>query len=239
MRTTTLSLLFLAVLGLGCGDGSRGREAYEAGRYEDAHAAFRDAGDDAPAPTLANRALAGLRAGQLRDAADAAERAVAEGAGEVASRAQFLRGSVAFAQCELAEQQANTLEAEPFAFDIAIRYGEVARQHWREAAMTREDWPEARRNVERALLKLMTLRNKKREAERRREKKSAPKPEPKPLPNPEKEEVEEKPGDPAIAALSAEEVLRLFERLAMKEREKVELRREQRRERMAEVEKDW
>jgi len=238
-RTAALSLVLVALLGFGCGEGGRAREAYEAGRYEDAHAAFLDAGDDVSAPALVNRALAGLMAGQLRDAAEMAKRATVEGTGEVAARAMFLHGNVAFAQCTLAERQADTLEAEPFAFDIAIRYGEAARDHWRDAAMTREDWPEARRNVERALLKLMTLRNKKREAAKRREKKSEPKPEPKPRPAPGKEEVEEKPGDPAIAALSAEQVLRLFERLEEKEREKIELRREQRRERMATVEKDW
>jgi len=239
-RKAALILLFLALVALGCGDGGGGREAYEAGRFEDAHAAFVAAGEDASAPALYNRALAGLRAGRLRDAATMASRAAAGGEEEVAAMAAFLRGNTAFAQCERAEQQANTLEAEPFAFDIAIRYGEAARDHWQAAAMIRDDWPAARRNVERALLKLATLRNKKREAEKRREKKSEARPEPKPVPDPGKEEVEEKPEDePALSELSAAEVLRLFDRLATKEREKVDLRRSHRKKTMAGVEKDW
>jgi hypothetical protein len=239
-RTTALSLLLLALIAPGCGGGRGGWDAYEAGRFEEAHAAFLEAGDDVTPAALYNRALAALAVGELRDAADVAERAAAEGEADVAARALFLRGNVAFARCELAEKQAATLEAEPFAFDIAIRFGESARNHWRDAAMTREDWPAARRNVERALLKIMTLERKKREAERRREKRSEPKPEPKPLPEPGKEEVEDEPeADGAIAELTPEEVLRLFERLDRKEREKVELRRQERREKMAAVEKDW
>jgi hypothetical protein len=238
-RTKALILAGLAALFAGCG-GDPGREAYAAGRFAEAHDAFVAAGDDVAPAALVNRAMAGLRAGRLRDAADVLARAIEAGDREVAARATFLRGNVAFAQCELAEKQANTLEAEPFAFDISIRYAQAARDHWREAAMTRDDWPAARRNVERALLKLYTLERKKREAERRRERKTEKEPKPEPVPEPPPEDVTEKTEkDPAVAALGSEQVLALFQRLAEKEKEKRELRRAERAKTMASVEKDW
>ena len=84
-----------------------------------------------------------------------------------ASWLAFLRGNIAFARCAQASRQARTPLAEPFAFDVAIRHAEKARAFWEQAAMGRDDWPAARRNVERALLVLRDLRREKARSARR------------------------------------------------------------------------
>jgi outer membrane biosynthesis protein TonB len=115
------------------------------------------------------------------------------------------------------------------------------------ATMTRvapADWPEARRNVERALLKLADLREKKAEAEKRKQKKSDPRPKPKPRPEPRPEErttesEADLSKDPQVAALSPEQVARILDKLAEKEREKLALRRAHRQTQKTDVERDW
>ena len=139
---------------------------------------------------------------------------------------------------------AGTAAAEPFAFDVAIAYAEKARRFWQLAAMDRPDWPEARRNVERALLKLEELKRRKAEWEeqRRRDADPRPRPQPKPRPQPgtEREEVEQEAADLAqLQELSPEAVRRLLEKLAEKEREKLALRRAEREKRTEGVERDW
>ena len=183
------------------------------------------------------RALAALRAGRL----DEAESAAAAGGPEIRVLCEFLRGNVAFARCEMVERQAEEPGAEPFAYDVAIAYGEKALRFWRHAAMSRADWPEARRNAERALLKLEVLQKKKadQDEQRRRESDPQPRPRPKPKPRPRGGDAEADPNRPQLQQLSREQVMRLLEKLAEKEREKLALRRSRRKVRMAEVERDW
>ena len=189
------------------------------------------------------RALAALRNGELSNAEAFAEEAAALGDEEVVARAEFLRGNAAFARCWIAEVQATQPGAEPFAFDVAIAFADKARRLWQLAAMSRPDWPQARRNVERALLKLEELKNKKQAREDER-KKTDPQPQPrkKPTPTPttpEDKRAEDAKDDPQLKELSPEEVVRLIEKLAQKEREKLGLRRAERKTRMAGVERDW
>ncbi len=184
----------------------------------------RDAGD---------RAIAALRAGDWRDA----ETWAAELAPPLRD---FVRGNVAFAHCLMAERQASSPAAEPFAWDVAISYGERARDFWQHAAMSRDDWPEARRNVERALLRLEELAQKKKEAERRRQSNKKPQPKPKPRVDPQGgNDTQEPQEEPQLNELTPEQVLRLLDRLAEKEKEKLALRRSHRKVRMAGVERDW
>jgi hypothetical protein len=232
-RSQALTLLVL-LLG-GCGD--PGVAAYREGRFRDAHAALKSAGDGAPAERLFNRALAALRAGDLTDAESAAERAAARGTPEIAALADFLRGNAAFARCRMAERQATTAAAEPFAFDVAITYAQKAGRLWQLAAMTRADWPAARRNVERALLKEEELKRKKADREEQQRRKTNPPPRPKPRPAP---DAEQDPAvDPQLKELDPAAVLRLLEKLAEKEKEKRALRRSHREARMTGVERDW
>jgi len=179
------------------------------------------------------RSVSLLREGEL----SAAERAAARVGGPVE---EFLKGNVAFAECLRAEKQAQTAAAEPFAFDVAIAFAEKAERAWRRAAMSRDDWPRARRNVERAQAKAEDLRRRKREAEDRLRPKPKPKPKPKPEPKPEgdKKVTEEDPrNDPMLRELPPAEVRGILDRLAEKEREKRTMRGAER-EKSA-VARDW
>jgi hypothetical protein len=242
MRKVAVIVLILVLTDLACRDGSEGYDHYRAGRFTEAHAEFvarcEAEGEDASAELMFNRALAAIGAGDLSDAESSAEQAAAAGGEKLSARAEFLRGNAAFARCELAERQAASVEAEPFAFEIAIRFGEKARDLWMSAAMSRPDWPEARRNVERAEAMLESLRGRKREAESKKD--PRPKPQPKPLPDPGQTRPEVKPNPEAkITELSPSEILALYERLAKKEREKRTVREAYRKERMTTVERDW
>jgi hypothetical protein len=230
-------LTLLALLVVGCGD--PGARAYREGRFRDAQEAFAAAGDDAPAAWLFNRALAALRAGDLTDAEAAAEEAAARGTPEIAALGDFARGNAAYERCRMAERQASTAAAEPFALDVAITYAKKARGLWQRAAMSRSDWPEARRNVERALLKAEELQRKKADQEEPPRKKTDPRPKPRPPPAPRPDAEQAPTVEPQLKELDPDEVLRLLDKLAEKEREKRALRRSHRRMRMAEVERDW
>jgi tetratricopeptide (TPR) repeat protein len=244
VRTTSFLILVFGSLLPACGSGEVGVEDFREGRFLEAHAALRDeveaAGEEAPDRLRYNRGLAALRAGDFRDAEAQARLAAGSDDPGVGAHAEFLRGNAAFALARMAEQQADSLEAEPFAFEIAMGYARTARDGWQRAAVTREDWPEASRNVERAVLLIESLKDRKTKAERKRD----PRPDPKPAPIPDppepgpKSDQDPEKKDP-LRELTASEIERLFDVLAEKERAKLEIRRANRRERMAGVERDW
>ena len=242
-----LPLLVLAAIGA-CDRYGDGIDAYDAGDYKEAHRIFREAleagGDEGPAELFYNRALAALRDTDTTAAIAAADRAAARGDAEIEALCEFLRGNAWFHRCELAAKQADMPQAEPFAFDVAIMFGKRALSYWKRAAMTRNDWPEARRNVERALKKIEELERKKAEAEDRtkRERNPNPKQDPQPPPPRDDPKPEPDPKEPekvTASELNPGEVMQLLERLVEKEREKRDLRRAERGKRAAGVEKDW
>jgi hypothetical protein len=147
----------------GCDASAAGSNAYDEGRFGDAHDAFVAVtlGDDAAPELLYDRALAALRAGRLDDAVATLAREREAPAGDTRPLLVFLEGNVQFARAERAAQQARAPEAEPFAWDLAIRQALSARDAFRQAAATREDWPQARRNAERAARLLEKLRGEK------------------------------------------------------------------------------
>jgi tetratricopeptide (TPR) repeat protein len=204
----------------------------------------------APAAVHFNRALAALQAGALPEAAAAADEAAARGGPEFAALRDFVLGNVAFARAARAEALASLPDVPPTAFDPAIAQAEAARGAWLAAAASRPDWPEARRNVERALVKLEELRRKRQEAaDRMRSDRPKPRPRPRPEPPPpeppaprEPERVEGRPEpqpEPPRVELTPDQVRRLLETLERKEQEKVALRRARQRAREREVERDW
>ena len=259
MRATSpaAALLVAGILGA-CSRTADGAAAWREGRFEEAHAAFAAAavaaGDAASPELLYDRALAALRTGNLTEAEGAADAAASRGGAEFAALRDFLRGNAAFARAEIAARQAGTVEAEPFALDVAIAHAETARRSWAAAAVSRPDWPEARRNVERALLLVEELRKRKPASDPESRKSGTPEPRPVPIPPPPRPDAPDLPeppredprgpGDDAspesgAAELSPEAVARLFEKLAEKERERAALRRERREARSDEVERDW
>jgi len=135
----------------------------------------------------------------------------------------FVRGNAAFARSEAAEQ-----------LDLQIALAEDAVAAWRVAAMSR-DWPEARRNVERGLLRLQSLYEK-----RSGKEKKPPERKPPPLPPPPgKEEGPETEAKVEKGELADAQVLRLLELVREKERRKLAERRARLGVPQAGVERDW
>ena len=226
---------------------SEGVRAYQKGRLQDAYEAFteaeRAAGNDASAELLYNRALAALglpqaRGGELRAAEVSAEKAAARGGPEFAGLRDFLLGSVEFLRCERAEAEASLQDADPTSLTQAILHAENAVGSWQMAASSRADWPEARRNVERALRKLEELKQRKAEAEANQPPKRET-PEPPPNEDPIEELEAESTPQEAPPELSPEQLARLLDKLAQVEAEKRTLREARQRIRSANVEKDW
>lgn len=237
-------LLAATVLMLATGDAfRRGIEEYRSSRFKEALAAFteaeHEAGVAASAELLYNRALAALAAGVPQVAEICAEKAAVRGGVAFRDLRDFVLGNAALLRSARAEAEAQLREADPTALAQAIRYAEQAIAHWTRAARARDEWPEANRNVERALQTLERLRKSKEEAEKKRKKKTK-KPKDSEEENDEKEEDERK----AIAqkreqGLSAEDLAALLAQLAKNEQDKRKVRRDRQRERRKSLEKDW
>lgn len=112
-------------------------------------------GDDGRAHLA--RAIDDLRAGRLRDASDAADRAAAAGDEAVRVACDVVRGNVAFGRSLLLEAEAAAPGAPPASLELSLAMAEDALAAWRAAAAT-GDVPVARRNVERGLLRVDALR---------------------------------------------------------------------------------
>lgn len=243
------ALLAVALLAT-AGDGAfeAGRAAYEAGEFDRAleafSAAIAAAGEHAPPELWFDQALCALRAGRLDEAEAAGHRAALLGGDPFVGLRDFLIGNVAFERCALAERQAEAPLAEPMAWDVALAFADSARASWQAAAVSRPDWPEARRNVERALRRIEELLRRKEAAaaqaaragstEPRIEESQAP---PDSEAGPEERLTEERPIAPVEAELTGEELAQLPERLLERERAKVELRRSRRM--RLQTEGDW
>jgi hypothetical protein len=244
-RTRRLAALLPLAL-LACSDPfAAGVRAYEAGRFREALAALaqaeQDAGHAAPAALVFDRALAALRAGDVRVAELSAEKARARGGEAFAALGDFVLGNAAFARGELAAAEAELTDPDPAAFARAIAHVEAARDHWLRAAAARRDWPAASRNIERALRALTELRRKKDEADANRRAKRAPPPQPAPPP-PESgagEQVEQAAPPQTAGELSRADVERLLSLLERKEQEKRALRAARQQIQRARVEQDW
>jgi len=246
------TLLLLALSGDGAADAvARGGAAFRAGKGEEALAEFeraaRELGDAAPAELHFDVALAALLCGQPAVAEAAAERAAVRGGAPFVARRAFVHGSAAFFEGELAAQEAQLPDADPTAFDRSIRSVEAARNAWIAAATSRDDWPQARRNVERALRKLEELARAK--AARQRKKTPAPGEAPGAAAIPPPREPERAPEasereSPVVAPeaeLTPSQIERLFEILQRDEAAKVAGRRARRAARPAAnpSERDW
>lgn len=236
------ALLLCALAVAACDATKEGARAYRAGRLRDALAAFdRAAGDGASPELLYDRALAALALGELEVAESSVAAAAERGGPAFAARRDFVRGNVAFRRSEAAEAEAARADADATARERVVAHAEDALAFWRLAAASREDWPEARRNVERALLRLSRLR------ERRGDGGGRPRPEgpdapgrPRPPSEASREEPgAPPPGTPEAEPLPPERILRVLDLLRAKEAEKLRLRRERMRARAVAGERDW
>lgn len=214
---------------------------------------------DAASPRLrVNHAWALLHTGDdkeaealLRDLARLPQDDVSE---DVRALAAFLRGNLAFAKAVASGKEVQKPDADARARSIALRHGEDALAAWQVAAASRRDWPEAQRNVERALRWVRALRE--RSARRRQQPRAnptQPNPEerpdgapendgakpPPPTPRNPEDLANERPTATTPRTLTPEEVLGLLDRLRALEDEKRGVRRTTRKTQSASVEKDW
>jgi tetratricopeptide (TPR) repeat protein len=239
--TLVPALLVLA----GCDRTAPGRAAWRAGRPAEALAEFRRAAvaaDERASPELLHDlAVAALQAGDLDEALEAAGRAAARGGPPFEAYQDFVRASVSFARSIEAETAAAAPGADTSLLERAAAHAEDALARWRLAAASRSDWPEARRNVERALLRIERLRERRREGGASPTAPPPPRPPPPAPPPPVPTEATPKEDGVTVerGLLPAEEVRRLFDLLLEKERAKQAVRREARTVPPAGGGKDW
>lgn len=247
-------LWMLALVSASCGPAHEGAAAFEAGRFDEALRRFAEAERAAPAPELAfDVALAALRGGDLDTAAGAAARAIetsmnADVGTDVRADARFVLGAAAWERCIREMAQAARPDSEPFAYDLAARHATRAAGEWAEAVALRGSWPAAARNAERALAKAEECRARKAEAEasKRRKEKSPPKPG---GDSGSKGDAggasddgaggREPTRGAALPDLAASELDALMDRLASRERTKLDDRRARQRSARAGGERDW
>ena len=220
---------------------ARGVELLERGKAREALAllteAERSAGTDASAALLYDHALAALQSGEIRASTTSAEKMAARGGARFFGLRDFLRGNAAFIEGERAEAESALQEADPVALRLAIQHVEKARAAWIRAAMTRDDWIEARRNVARANRKLEILEIKRQAAEdARKTKKEKQKKKKRRGPM----ETEEREAQMLRASkLSPRELAALLAKIDANDAEKRALRREMRGKKQSGVERDW
>jgi hypothetical protein len=244
-----MKLLLITALLVAADTLADGVAAFRAGRFDAAQAAFaaaaRAAGREQQGLLHCDEALAALHAGAL-DAAEAAARAASrEGADKddgLRGACDFVLGSVAFERARRAEADARAPGAPSYAFDRAIALCDAARQAWQHAAVTRADWPAARRNVERARVRLAELERERAKAQQQEqqggEAGAAPQPVAVPRPAPAPTTLASATVAPE-RELAPDEVERLFEKLDQQERNKRLLRQARRTATATRVEKDW
>jgi len=243
-----LGILGLSMLGPCVID--TGVDEYREARFAKALASFtraeEQAGASADAPLVFSRALAALQAGDLRTAEFSAEKALVRGGADFEDLRLFLFANVAIRRSMRAEAEADLRDADPTAFSRAIAHVEEAREMWKGLVLRTadDDWPAARRNLERALRKLDELEAKREEAEAKQNKKKEKDQEEQSEEDIEDteaqpEEQEDKATPQAQLDLSSMELAQLFEQLKELELEKRKLRHERQRVRSRNVEKDW
>lgn len=252
MRRKRLVPAILTALGAaGCGGDPfpRGVAEYEAGSYAAALDAFAEAellaGDHADPALLANRALAALRVGRAREAETSAEKLVARGGVEHEGFRDHVFAVAAWLRAQRAQAEAGLTDPDPTAFARAIGHAEDALAGFEAVLVADSSRADAQRNYVRVARMLDALRKAQEEAEKNRRNKregaeDRPAPEPEPDTDAPPEEVEQAPElQQDDGALTADEVEALLARLARKEAEKLQLRRDRRAARTPSTERDW
>jgi tetratricopeptide (TPR) repeat protein len=251
MRSNVVLMIALAFGATGCGADpfTRGVAEYEAGSYAAALDAFAEAellaGDHAEPSLLANRALSALRVGRAREAEVSAEKLVARGGDGYEGFRTHVFAVAAWLRAQRAQAEAGLTDPDPTAFARAIGHAEAALAGFEDLLDAEPARADAQRNFVRVARMLDALQKAREEAEKNRRNKregaeDRPAPEPEADTDAPPEEVEQAPElQQDDGALTADEVEALLARLARKEAEKRQLRRDQRAARTPSTERDW
>lgn len=214
---------------------------YRAGRFEAARLAFAAElaalGDAAPAELRADLALAALRRQRTGDAEAACRPLLDHAEPAWRARGEFLLGLAAWQRSDRAAAAAQLPDAEPMAWELAVRATADAFHHWCRAAALQPADATARRNAERAQRRLAAQQRARDAAAQQR----APKRQPEPPPPPSDAPGPAEAATPELAPqpLSAAELLRLRERLRDLDRTKQRLRQAAQRGAARVGERDW
>jgi tetratricopeptide (TPR) repeat protein len=239
-----MKLLLLFALLAGCSDFSAGLEAYREGRYAEAQTIFEVAAADLQGQSLAvaqfNLALVALQLDQPRQAESLAEKAMRAGGRDgqvdfVATR-DFILGNTTYARALESVQKARLPGASLRVIDLAISQTEAAVGHWRAAAISRVDWPQARRNIERAQLTLEQLRAAR--AQVLQQQNGQAKAPPKDADWQDSEATPD-PSQPQPVKLSVQQMQVLMQELQQGKDQQRKLRKDRRAEAVVKVDKDW
>lgn len=216
------------------------RAAYVQGDAKRALTSLRaleaELGEQGPAELYWLRSLASLEVGDLATCEVAAEALAARGGSAVAGIRDFLIGNAAFRAGERAEAEATLVEADPTALKLAIDEVRKAMASWSLAVMTRDDWPELRRNLARADNKLAILELKRDEAEAARQTKKERSKKEHEGP---RETIEREAKMQEASRLDANALTALLRKVEENEAAKRELRQELRAATAGQVPRDW
>ncbi|MCP4092106.1 MAG: hypothetical protein GY747_01555 [Planctomycetes bacterium] len=136
-----------------------GLEAYATEDYQPAKQHFENALAQQSSPeALRNLALACLKSRDLDRAAQVADQIASSGNRNDLAWRDFFLGNLAWRRSELAEFEAHGPVPPAGALERAIAHTEAALQAWQAALETRDEWPEALRNTQRADYRLALLR---------------------------------------------------------------------------------
>ena len=136
-----------------------GLSAYDQGDFPAAVVHFEQAlARRSSAVLLRDLGLAYLQTGDLERAAEAADALAASGRADDLAWRDFLLGNLAWSRSGRAEIQAHGPLPPAGALQRAIAHTVSAREAWQSALESRSDWPAASRNLERADVRLDTLR---------------------------------------------------------------------------------
>jgi hypothetical protein len=236
-------LLFFALLA-GCSDFSAGLEAYREARYAEAQTIFVAAAADLQGQSLAvaqfNLALVALQFDRPRLAESLAEKAMLTGGREgqvdfVAYR-DFILGNTTYARGLVSAQAAGRPGASLRLIDLAISQVSAAMGYWQVAATSREDWPPARRNIQRAWLTLEHLRGVRSQALQRQGGQAQPPPKDADWQD---TKASADPDQPQPLKLSAQQMQALLQELQEGQDDQLKLRKDRRAEAVVKVDKDW
>ena len=226
-----------------------GLQAYRDGDYERAFAVFTallERGDAAaPVELRLNAALCALRLSRSRDAEELVAPLTSNmGAAsrERRAHAAFVLGLAARQHGERAVAAAKLPDAEPMAWVMASRGLQQSELHFRAAVQLRPEWGEAVRNLERTMQRRAVVEAERAAAQPKQSKQEqAPAPEPEvalPEPDPDASPEEVVP-EWETAALSADELQQLRQRVHDQQKQKVRGRQVRPDRSRARGERDW
>ena len=217
-----------------------GHQSFEEGEYREAAEAFRRSADSSGSGwAWFNLGVAALRAGDLPDAEQAAERAVVAGGPSFRSNRDFILGLIQTERFTKAEMLAKLPEAGQPEMDNALRLASNAIWQFERAIIEKDaPWPKAMRNIERLWIRVGVLQAVEAKARKKQGKSTRSKPI-QPRPSRKQPTRSDNPIQFNSKPLNQEAVARVRKKLAGIAHRKMQLRRAAQESRSPAGGRDW